>query len=154
LKLAQGILCGSWALAFSFDWASQIVDEFELSPVPKAPNWLLGAANVDGNILPVIDLNAYLGLSTAASANKKRLLIGGMKHALATEGVSDAIALAFEGLPQQLGYEQRELTYANALPARLRELCAGVGSNAAGHEFLEIDTDRLLAALSDELAQA
>lgn len=154
MKLAQGILCGSWALAFSFEWASQIVDEFELSPVPKAPNWLLGAANVDGNILPVIDLSTYLGLSNAASANKKRLLVGGMSRAMAAEGTSDAVALAFEGLPQQLGYEPRELTYAGALPVRLRELCSGVGSNTAGHEFLEIDTTRLLAALSDELAQA
>jgi chemotaxis signal transduction protein len=154
LKLAQGILCGSWALAFSFDWASQIVDEFELSPVPKAPLWLLGAANVDGNILPVVDLSAYLGLSTAASANKKRLLVGGMVSGSSAEGSADAIALAFEGLPQQLGYEGRELTYANALPLRLRELCTGVGSNAAGHEFLEIDAKRLITALSDELAQA
>jgi chemotaxis signal transduction protein len=154
LKLAQGILCGSWALAFSFDWASQIVDEFELSPVPKAPLWLLGAANVDGNILPVVDLSTYLGLSTIASAHKKRLLVGGMARESGGQANADAIALAFEGLPQQLSYEGRALTYASALPARLRELCSGVGSNAAGHEFLEIDAQRLIAVLSDELAQA
>ncbi len=154
MKLAQGILCGAWALAFPFDWARQIVDTFELSPVPKSPGWLLGAANVDGNILPVIDLNAYLSNSMSTSTRQQRLLIGGISGALSSaDATGDAIAIAFEGLPQQLGYEKRELTYAGALPPRLRELCIGVGSNAAGHEFLEIDAERLLAALSDELAQ-
>ena len=154
MKLAQGILCGAWALAFPFDWARQIVDTFELSPVPKSPGWLLGAANVDGNILPVIDLNAYLSNSMPTSIRQQRLLIGGISGALSSaDATGDAIAIAFEGLPQQLGYEKRELTYAGALPPRLRELCIGVGSNAAGHEFLEIDAERLLAALSDELAQ-
>jgi chemotaxis signal transduction protein len=154
LKLAQGILCGSWALAFPFDWARQIVDDFELSPIPKAPGWLLGAANVDGNILPVVDLNAYLGNNIPTTARQQRLLIGGLSTAQSSaDTTGDAIAIAFEGLPQQLGYEPRELTYAGALPLRLRELCTGVGNNAAGHEFLEIDAPRLLAALSDELGQ-
>jgi chemotaxis signal transduction protein len=152
LKLAQGIIVGAWALAFPFDWARQIVDDFELSPIPKAPPWLLGATNVDGNILPVVDLSVYLGVSTPSTANKPRLLIGGKMDHTSADSTGDAIAIAFEGLPQQLGYEPRELTYAGALPPRLRELCIGVGSNATGHEFLEIDDQRLLSALSEELA--
>ena len=63
------------------------------------------------------------------------------------------MALAFRGYPQQLTYEPQTLNYASALPTRLRELCMGVAVNAAGQEFLEIDTPRLLLALSDELAQ-
>jgi chemotaxis signal transduction protein len=154
LKLAQGILCGSWALAFPFDWARQIVDTFELSPIPKAPAWLLGGSNVEGGILPVVDLAMYLGTSATSGLGRKRLLVGGLGAAQASaESTGEAIALAFEGLPQQLSYEPRELTYAGALPPRLREICIGVGSNAAGQEFLEIDAQRLLAALSDELAQ-
>jgi chemotaxis signal transduction protein len=155
LKLAQGILCGSWALAFPFDWARQIVDNFELSPIPKAPVWLLGGANVDGNIVPVIDLRVYLGEGASSNMQHQRLLIGGLSSAQnSADTTGDAIAIAFEGLPQQLGYEPQALTYADVLPARLRELCAGVGRNAAGHEFLEIDAERLLAALSDELTRA
>jgi chemotaxis signal transduction protein len=154
LKLSQGILCGPWALAFPFDWARQIVDDYELSPVPKAPNWLLGSANVDGTIVPVISLNAYLGISTNTSATRQRLLIGGLTQQAHTDSTGDAIAIAFDGLPQQLRYEPRALTYAGALPPRLRDLCVGVGQNTAGHEFLEIDDQRLMAALSDELAEA
>jgi chemotaxis signal transduction protein len=155
MKLAQGILCGSWALAFPFDWARQLVDTFELSPIPKAPAWLLGGTNIDGNILPVIDLATYLGVSTSTGLAHKRLLVGGLAIGQSSgDTTGDAIALAFEGLPQQLGYEPRELTYASSLPPRLREVCSAVGNNAAGQEFLEIDTQRLLAALSDELAQS
>jgi chemotaxis signal transduction protein len=155
LKLAQGILCGSWALAFPFEWARQIVDDFELSPLPKAPPWLLGAANVDGAILPVIDLAVYLGTTSLQSGPRKpRLLIGGLISQTSADTTGDAIAIAFDGLPQQLGYEPRALTYASALPARLREMCTGVASDATGQEFLEIDATQLLAALSDELSQA
>jgi chemotaxis signal transduction protein len=154
LKLAQGILCGSWALAFSFDWARQIVDDFQLSPLPKSPPWLLGAANVDGTILPVVDLAVYLGVTNAhASQRKPRLLIGGLGSNSAAEADADGIAICFEGLPQQLGYEPRDLTYASALPPRLREICTGVASDATGREYLEIDATLMLAALSDELSQ-
>ncbi len=154
MKLAQGILCGAWALAFPFDWARQIVDDFELSPIPKAPDWLMGGANIDGNILPVVDLARYLGSTQVhASAQKQRLLIGGLSGALSVDSTGDAVALMFEGLPQQLSYELSELSYAAALPLRLRELCGGVGRNPAGQEFLEIDALRLITALSDELTQ-
>jgi chemotaxis signal transduction protein len=154
LKLAQGILCGAWALAFPFDWARQIVDEFELSPIPKAPEWLLGGVNVDGNILPVVDLARYLGTAPAQNiAHQQRLLIGGMTTALSSDSTGDAVALCFVGLPQQLSYEPSELSYAASLPLRLRELCGAVARNPAGQEFLEIDTQRLVTALSDELAQ-
>jgi chemotaxis signal transduction protein len=155
LKLAQGILCGSWALAFPFEWARQIVDTFECSPIPKSPAWLLGGTNVDGNILPVIDLRVYLGESSHSMARQQRLLIGAMSVSHnSADTTGDTIAIAFEGLPQQLSYEPQELTYASVLPARLRELCVGVGKNPAGHEFLEIDAQRLMLVLSDELSRA
>jgi chemotaxis signal transduction protein len=155
LKLAQGILCGPWALAFPFEWARQIVDSFELSPIPKAPLWLLGATNVDGNILPVVDLHAYLHQTAPASMHHPRVLIGGLPQASdGADSTGDAIAIVFAGLPQQLSYEPRPITYASALPQRLRAICRAVASAPSGSEYLEIDTDRLVAALSDELALA
>ncbi|NJM43116.1 MAG: hypothetical protein HC858_02355 [Brachymonas sp.] len=154
MKLAQGILCGAWALAFPFDWAKQIVDEYELTPIPKAPDWLVGGTNVDGNIVPVVNLAVYLGTAPAVpTTSQPRLLIGGMADILAADAAADSVALLFEGLPQQLNYEPQALTYAAALPPRLRELCGAVARNSQGQEFLEIDAVQLMAALSDELAQ-
>ncbi len=115
----------------------------------------MGGTNIDGNILPVIDLARYLGTAPVQStARQQRLLIGGLSNALSTDTTGDAVALMFEGMPQQLSYEPKELSYASALPLRLRELCSTVGINAAGQEFLEIDAQKLLTALSDELSQA
>lgn len=151
MKLAQGILCGSWALAFPFDWARQIVDSFELSPIPKSPPWLLGATNIEGGILPVIDLEVYLTGVAAATHSRQRLLIGGLVAGRTAEDSGDAVALAFDGLPQQISYEPRTLTYGNALPERLREVCVAVANNAAGQEYLEIDATRLLEALGAAL---
>ena len=131
------------------------MDRFELTPIPKAPAWLLGAANVDGNIVPVVDLTAYLSNDMPVSNRQQRLLIGGLSiNQSGADSTGDAIAIAFEGLPQQLRYEPSPLTYASSLPERLREICVGVGSNAARQEFLEIDAARLVDILSEGLAQA
>jgi chemotaxis signal transduction protein len=149
LKLAQGIVCGSWALALSFDWARQIVEHYEISAVPKAPSWLIGAANIEGNVLPVVDLATYFSPTMASySVQRQRLLVGG----LTAQSSDDAIALVFDGLPQQLNYEPQELTYAGALPPKLREVCDLVALDASGRNFLEINIDKLMAVLADELS--
>ncbi len=149
-RLAQGIICGQWALAFSFDWARQIVERFELSAIPKAPNWLLGAANVDGNIVPVIDLAKYFNSepTAPAQASQQRLLVGG----LTGTNADDAVALMFTNLPLQLKYQSEVLSYPSALPAKLREVCDRVAKDANGRDFLEINTQRLKAILADELS--
>jgi chemotaxis signal transduction protein len=150
LKLAQGIICGSWALAFSFDWSRQIVEDFEISSIPKSPAWLVGAANIEGSILPVVDLAVYFSPTTAnlTVSPHQRLLVGRLKM----DDTDEAIALLFNGLPQQLNYQSLELTYAGALPAKLREVCGAVASDASGRNFLEIDVEKLMAVLADELS--
>ncbi len=150
MKIAQGIVCGPWALAFSFDWARQIVEEFEISAIPKSPVWLLGAVNVEGNIIPVIDVAAYFSPNAAnlSVSPHQRILVGGLKAGSA----DDAVALMFNGLPQQLNYDPQDLTYATALPPKLREVCAAVACDLSGCNFLEIDVEKLMAALADELS--
>lgn len=150
MKIAQGIVCGSWALAFSFDWARQIVEEFEISAIPKSPPWLLGSANIEGNIIPVVDLSVYFSPTTAnlVVSPHQRLLVGGLTAA----GADDAVALLFNGLPQQLNYESEDLTYGGALPAKLREACAGVATDLSGRNFLEINIEKLMVILADELS--
>lgn len=149
-RLAQGIICGHWALALSFDWARHIVERFELSAVPKSPHWLLGSANVDGTIVPVVDLGLYFGTSAGAAPAglQRRLLVGG----LAGQDSDEAMALVFTGLPQQLKYLPAPLSYAGALPARLRDVCQGIARDASGRDFLEINTQTLKAILADELS--
>jgi chemotaxis signal transduction protein len=147
-RLAQGVICGPWALAFSFDWARSIVEDFELSPVPKAPVWLLGAANVDGSIIPVIDLALYINPLSPYNPNEaKRLLVGGTSAA----SNEDAMAIAFTRMPQQLRYEPQSLDEIDGVPAVLLDWCSGYGLDASGQMYLQVDSQRLIDALGDAL---
>lgn len=46
-----------------------------LTPVPGARGWLLGIANVRGNLVPVIDLRDFVGGGRSATSETTRVLI-------------------------------------------------------------------------------
>lgn len=46
-----------------------------LTTVPNTCNWVRGIANVRGKLLPVIDLNAYLGNEPVAISRRTRVLV-------------------------------------------------------------------------------
>jgi chemotaxis signal transduction protein len=92
LRRAQAIDCGGVPVAVPFDWARNVVESFDLSPAPNAPAWLAGAANIDGRILPVLDLGAWLDPASAQALDRhSRLLVGG--------DADESYGLLFRGLP-------------------------------------------------------
>jgi chemotaxis signal transduction protein len=63
-----------------------------VTPLPNVPSWLLGAANLHGEIVSVVDLAAFLGLGAARPSRETRLLAcrhGGMEVGLMVERVRD-----------------------------------------------------------------
>ncbi len=46
-----------------------------ITTVPNVPHWLLGIANLRGDIISIVDLRGFLGLSPADSTQEGRLLI-------------------------------------------------------------------------------
>lgn len=146
---AQAIQCGRWSLALSFDWANTIIDQFELVNIPKAPPWLIGAVNLDGGIVPVVDLAAYFEPDARATAIDRhhRLLMGGRTP----DNNENAVAILFSGLPFQIQYTREALKADFAMPERLRDLCRGVARSEQGQAHLEIDTHRFLDNLSMSL---
>jgi chemotaxis signal transduction protein len=149
-KLAQAFRCGAWSLAVDFDWARTIVEQFELVEIPKSPAWLLGACNVEGLIIPVVDLSMYLAPESAAFTDirKLRLLIGGTDSG----NSENALGLVFSGLPQQIRYVPELLTPRSTWPSRLVEICSASAKDASGETYLEIDAFKLTDALSGELS--
>lgn len=147
---AQGIHCGPWPLAFSYTWANTIVEQFDLVPIPRAPMWLLGSINLDGHIVPVIDMAAYLQpeADTATTHQRQRLLVGG----IAGDSHESALALLFSGLPMQIQYERVECDKPD-LPERLTELCTHISLASNAGQWLEIQTDRLYDTLLLDLIQ-
>ena len=150
MKLAQGIVCGKLNLAFTFDWARQIVDDYELVPLPRAPGWVLGAVNINGAIVPVVDLDNYFfdSVQPAQAERGQRLLVGGIY----AEDSEAALAVVFNQTPVQLEYQSTENSNREALPPRLLDVCQGIARDDRGKEYVEIDPERLIDAMSVELA--
>ena len=143
--LAQAVECGPWPLAFPFTWARSIIEDYELSEVPHAPVWLLGAANVDGRVVPVIELALYLDPTWRPDpAATAMLLVGG-------EG-EDAAGIVFRGLPAIARAQPG--TAPPAAPPALAEFVAGTAGDGSGRHWVLVDAPALLDALSAELALA
>lgn len=55
-----GFRLGQRRLVASFDEVVEILSLPQVTPVPGAQPWMLGVANVRGNLLPVVDLKQFL----------------------------------------------------------------------------------------------
>jgi chemotaxis signal transduction protein len=152
----QTITCGGWSLALNIQWANTIVDTFELVKIPRAPGWLIGAVNIDGSIIPVVDLSVYFVPNAAPMAidRRHRILVGGKREEGAEGGAGNdgVFAILFSGLPMQIDYTRESMEAAVVIPERLRELCLGMAKSSAGgntgRAHFEMDTDRLVEFLS------
>ncbi len=156
VQLLQGVRCGALAVAFPYGWANTIVEKFELTPVPKAPAWLLGAANIDGRITPVIDLSRYGARGQRAERDNagsigtspKRLLIGGLDN----DQSDYRLAIAFNGLPQQI---RRFSSEANSIPSDASASAAmtdGFAVSSRGERYAVVNVERLFDQLAAALA--
>lgn len=71
-----GYRIGSRRLASDFDEVLEILPLPQATPVPGARPWLLGLANVRGNLLPVVDLKQFLeGERTVLHEGQRMLLV-------------------------------------------------------------------------------
>lgn len=152
----QVIACGGWSLALNMQWANTIVDTFELVKIPRAPAWLIGAVNIDGSILPVVDLSVYFVPNAAPMTIDRhhRILVGGKReeNIEGGSGNDSAFAILFNGLPMQIQYTREAMDASHVIPERLRELCIGMAKSNAGSgtskTHFEMKTDRFVDFLS------
>jgi CheW-like domain len=152
----QAITCGGWSLALNMQWSNTIVDTFELVKIPRAPRWLVGAVNIDGSIIPVVDLSVYFvpNATPMAIDKRHRILVGGKREegADGTTSNDGVFAILFQGLPMQIQYTRDVLDASLVIPERLRELSLGMAKNqAAGSSkktHFEMNTDRFVDFLS------
>lgn len=138
---AQAVRCGERWIALPYGWARSAVEQVQLSAVPGAPAWLAGAANVDGRIVPVIDLLAWTtpGRFIDSRAKDARLLVGG-------EG-DDTVALLFQGLPRLV-----HMTRQTAEHSGDRLAPYALGHDPDDPATVALDAPRLVDALIEELA--
>jgi purine-binding chemotaxis protein CheW len=53
----------------------EVVRTLDITPLPNLPDWALGICNCRGEIVSVVDLRRFLGITPAAEAKNGRLMI-------------------------------------------------------------------------------
>jgi chemotaxis signal transduction protein len=97
-----GLLLGSQV-------GAELVSRMPVSPIPNAPAWLQGLMNLRGNLVPVVDVAAVLGLESDAKASPLVLVFGkgdravGVRIAAAPEALKGMAPIAeLPPLPERL----------------------------------------------------
>lgn len=71
-----GYRVGTHRLASGFDEVREILQLPQITLVPGAQSWMLGVANVRGNLLPIVDLKQFLeGERTVLHESQRCLLV-------------------------------------------------------------------------------
>lgn len=70
-----GFRVGARRLAAGFEEVVEIIPMPQVTPVPGAQPWMLGVANVRGNLLPIVDLKQFLDGERTVLHEGQRVLI-------------------------------------------------------------------------------
>lgn len=70
-----GFRIGKRRLASSFDEVIEILPMPQVTPVPGSQGWMLGVANIRGNLLPIVDLKQFLEGERTVLHDGQRVLI-------------------------------------------------------------------------------
>lgn len=139
----QGFRIGSLALLTGYDQASELTEMTEVFRVPNTAHWLSGLTNLHGNMVPVFDLAAYLGIPHG-TGQKPMMLVWGRGD--------EAAAIVINGLPVRM-----ELTDANRLelPAVAEALAdfVSAGYEQGGEVWLEFEHRRFFEAAALKVSQ-
>ena len=93
-----GFVVGSLNLLIEEDINSEVLEDRSIHPIPLLPNWVVGASNVRGDAVPIINLEHFLTNKTRVlSPNNYRILIIGKEE--------NAIGLLINNLPRPIFFE-------------------------------------------------
>ena len=92
----------------------EVLEDRSIHPIPLLPNWVVGASNVRGDAVPIINLERFLtNKSRVLSPNNYRILIIGKEE--------NAIGLLITNLPRPVYFEKENLSNNfTILPEELR----------------------------------
>lgn len=121
-----------------------------VTPLPGSPDAILGAINVHGDILPVVDLRRRLGLRLVDYGPEARLLLARTPHRLVALAVDDVLGVI--ELPEEAVVEPDELASGMEHVPGIAKLPDGVLLIQDLDSFLSDDEERQLAvSLGKEL---
>lgn len=118
-----GFRLGGWRFVVPMGDVLEILTCPPMSRVPRAKPWVKGVANVRGNLLPIMDLNGYLGRPLVVLGRSSRVLVVdqegvfagllvdevlGLRHFFRDEWVEASTALEEELRPYVVGGFRRD----------------------------------------------
>ena len=109
-----GYRIGSRRLASGFDEVLEILPLPQVTPVPGAQSWMLGLANVRGNLLPIVDLKQFL-------EGERTVLHEGQRILLVRQPGGDVAVLIDELYGQRSFNEQHLVAAADAVATHLAQ---------------------------------
>jgi purine-binding chemotaxis protein CheW len=80
---------------------SEVVRPLKITPVPNVPDWVLGVANLRGDIISVVDLRIFFGQATPESLPLNRMLVVHSQNEEVTTGLIVDRASGIFDLPQE-----------------------------------------------------
>jgi purine-binding chemotaxis protein CheW len=115
-----------------------------IRPVPNVPSWLLGVANVRGDIVSMVHLRSFLGLDRSATGDARLMVVqsssAGMVTGLIVDHVRGIWSLPQEGInPPRFAVQERITPYLRGV------------TEAHGRLLVLLDLEQLL--LSPEMQQ-
>ncbi|MDP1809449.1 MAG: chemotaxis protein CheW [Actinomycetota bacterium] len=96
---------GSERYAVDVAFIEEIQPLKELTLIPCTPDFVVGAVNIRGGILPVIDVKKFFGIPEAGIADLNKVLvirIGEMHFGILADTVEEVLDLADEDIEPQL----------------------------------------------------
>lgn len=132
LELTRFVVAGA-AFAIDAEVVRRIVRTPALTPVPRAPEILLGVTALHGEVLPVFAAAALLAVAGGATTGGYTLVLGveAPELGLACDGVEDVSRVRVDELAEPLG----------GIDGGLRGLCRGVRADG----LVVLDGRRVLA---------
>lgn len=134
--LAFDLAGASYALPLAF--VREVDRPPSITPLPNAPAWLLGVANLRGDLVSVVDLAAFLGVGTPRIPRDARLLAcraGGLEAGLLVERLREIRELPDASIHPP----------ASAVPGRAARYLSGVYAGD-GRLTLILDIPRLFGS--------
>lgn len=76
--------------------AREVIEVSELTPMPKAPEWIRGVVNLRGSVLPVIDLRKRFGMGESALGKRASVVVVELTQGSDTIQVGVLVDVALE----------------------------------------------------------
>lgn len=113
----------------------------DITPLPNLPNWIAGISNIRGEIISLVNLKAFFGISSSGTKGERRFLI--------IHNQNMKVGIIVDAIPGILSLDRIDADIQNS-PYRHGEIKNYVlGVSVSGDRLINIlDTDRLLSSLS------